>query len=294
MDVLGPREYFTQGNDTPRTAYTTAELLEMKKKEGAIDLSVLYAGIGDGRHFVQQLIHFEDYFCKAYGTKGNHTKAKRPNNSGCESGPEKDKFEFILQDIKPHSLARNVIILRLLNEIAKLQEKIPTTKETQTEIEELEVVASYVHMCEIMPAWVHKRLKGLLKILISDAAPDKDGNHHFGMEWLLVDVESAKEIREVLEYWFDDEHGLLASFDLHSVYHGAPCISEDRIEEDYLETEGGPYQLEELDQFYATRVMYPPIQFQISKEPEIRRILSKTNIFGDLADNEQKVILPRV
>ncbi|RPA77432.1 hypothetical protein BJ508DRAFT_330154 [Ascobolus immersus RN42] len=252
----GVREYFSHGHDQPVGAYSEAELLKTKKN-GAIDLSILYGGIGDGRHFVQQLNDLASYL--------NEKESQNLDDNGI------DKLDFVLQDIKQHTIARVLMILRTLNDMATIQNAESQTEEGRLELEEMEAMASYIHTCELMPPWIYDRMRKLMKTLLADSKI-VDGETTFGIPWLRVSEATASLVKRVFRLWLMDTKGVVKEYDAKKVYE-VECLEEERFEDDYLD--GDQVRLAELEQFRFTRVLYPPMGVLKEKEPELYVLLAQ-------------------
>lgn len=228
------------------------------RKAGPIDLSGLYGGIGDGRHFYQQLndiTSFSDEIPKEYEGAQN-------------------RFDFVLQDIKPHSVTRVLIILRILNDMATIRSHDKALQEDESELRELEAVASYIHSCEIMPAWIYSRLKVIMTSLLGESPKDDGGSFDFGIPWLTASAKTAGLVKEVLQYWLYDLEGDLE--DDPGMYDVKTIQLQSRnsaIDLDDLAQSTASIAAE-LGLFEGTEMLCPPMSLLRMKEPKLYSMLS--------------------
>jgi hypothetical protein len=161
--VPGVNEYYPRGHDDAVAAIASDALLARSKK-GPLDLSFFYGGVGDARHFLQQLYHIHDY----------HKKAQRK---------EGDRFFFTLQDLKSHALAKNLLVFKLLMDV--------TTADTEKEQALRLATVWYVFAGDIMPPYIYERLREALQSLL------KAGSN-FDIAWLRCDSETDEQVRAAL------------------------------------------------------------------------------------------------
>ncbi|KAF8249159.1 hypothetical protein K440DRAFT_599286 [Wilcoxina mikolae CBS 423.85] len=232
----GLAEYFPQGHDTATAAIQYRDLLKRAREELPLSVSFFYGGVGDARHLYQQLHHIHAYSKE----KGKPAAA--------------DKFFFAVQDLKPHMIARNVIVFRLLHDLSIAQQK-----------ERSFLLASiwYVFACDIMPPYVHARITALMRTLIDS------GTDNFGIPWLRCDAKSSSEIRSVFRYWLTREPST-------------------RFDVEYAQTQliwgKDPSRLTrgvfknislkaEWDQYEASMLVFPPPQIMKEEEPELASLI---------------------
>ncbi|KII94960.1 hypothetical protein PLICRDRAFT_33788 [Plicaturopsis crispa FD-325 SS-3] len=145
------------------------------KEERLSNLSFLFGGIGDARH--------------AYGT---FIDLHRQTNAAPKA--QKHKFQMLkvhltLVDVQPAALARDILILQLLSDLAHVEDAAARV--------EIKATIFYVFCAIVMPGYCHDRVLNTARELcekICKPVPDVPA-------WLHVDAESVPAIAKILRYW---------------------------------------------------------------------------------------------
>lgn len=231
-------------------------------KDEHLDITLLYGGIGDGRHFFQQLNHVISYLEKAKSANQKETTAdKRP----------KDNFEFVLQDLKEQAIAKLLVLFSLLNSLSERQVENISTREASMERQELETTLTYVFAAAIVPPWVYNRMRAVMTLLIENSQIT-NGMASFGIPWVQVPASSVGPVISALRFWLADSEGILG---LNSVkiIQDSPGFEVPAEAQDYMETHADI--AEEFRQHTVTRMAPPPPNMTRVKEPALFELLQK-------------------
>ncbi|RPA71836.1 hypothetical protein BJ508DRAFT_367566 [Ascobolus immersus RN42] len=261
----GPAEYYPHGHDEPSAAYSDEDLLKMKNslgQSGQLDLSLLYGGIGDGRHFFQQLNHVISYFERMRSSK---------STASVSDDGSKDKFEFVLQDIKEQAIARLLILISLIDTLSKRQVENLSTREASLERQELETTITYTFAASVMPPWAYERMRTVVSSLIANSQVT-NGVATFGIPWIEVPSRSAEAVVDVLKYWLADSEGILGKNSVEAIQDGSKLEVPAEAEE-YMQAH--PDIAAEFLQHKETRMAPPPANMARVKEPALFELLNK-------------------
>ncbi|KAK0444383.1 hypothetical protein EV421DRAFT_1800777 [Armillaria borealis] len=172
-------EYFTIGHDDVMSIITDWGLENKKNPfdllkvpvERLSRLSFIWGGGGDGRHILGSIIGLSQTFLEL-------TSKKR----------EASKFHFTLLDIHPTTIARNLCLFLMINEliVMRLRKHIDDAEEA-----EIKATIFYVWMGVVLPSYCHVRY--LLRDL---QTPSYQLPH-----WLHVTKDSIPGIVASLRYW---------------------------------------------------------------------------------------------
>ncbi|KAF8538715.1 hypothetical protein BDD12DRAFT_884306 [Trichophaea hybrida] len=247
----GIGEYFPRGHDMPLAGIDFEDLVKRAKQNAPepLDVSFFYGGVGDCRHFYQQLHHIYAY-----------NKEWREKNQILST----DKFSFTLQDWKPHVMARNVILFRMLHDISLIPGRIEDQAEGKKEQISILSAIWYVFDRDIMPAYVFSRLNATMQTLL-------DSGENFDLPWLRCDPNTATTIRAVLKYWLNDMDDLTKRFDVRYAQTVLQWVKQSKLlEEGLLKV----FKLEpEWLIFSFSMMMFPPQQLMEDEEPELLPLL---------------------
>ncbi|KAF8243737.1 hypothetical protein K440DRAFT_605850 [Wilcoxina mikolae CBS 423.85] len=247
----GIGEYYPRGHDMPLAGIACKDLVKRAKENAPepLDFSFFYGGVGDCRHFYQQLHHIYAY-----------NKDWREKNQI----PSTDKFSFTLQDWKPHVMARNVILFRMLHDISLIPERIEDPAERKKEQMSILSAIWYVFDRDIMPAYVFSRLNATMQTLL-------DSGENFDLPWLRCDPNTTTAICAVLKYWLNDMDELTKRFDIRYAQTVLQWVKQSKLlEEGLLKV----FKLEsEWLIFSFSMMMFPPEQLMEDAEPELLSLL---------------------
>ncbi|KAK0206934.1 hypothetical protein DFS33DRAFT_1317984 [Desarmillaria ectypa] len=178
-------EYFTIGHDDVmsiisdwglRNKGNTFDLLKVSA-ERLSRLSFIWGGGGDGRHIFGSIIGLSHTFL--------------------EMNPEKrkaSKIHFTLLDIHPTTIARNLCIFLMINDLVvmRLHKQINVIEEA-----EIKATIFYVWMGVTLPSYCYVRFMNVVKSLLRDLQTSSCQLPH----WLHVTKDSIPGIVSSLRYW---------------------------------------------------------------------------------------------
>eukprot|EP00026_Physarum_polycephalum_P002110 Phypoly_transcript_02114.p1 GENE.Phypoly_transcript_02114~~Phypoly_transcript_02114.p1 ORF type:complete len:881 (+),score=99.61 Phypoly_transcript_02114:86-2644(+) len=164
-------EYFCVSHDNPQSAF-----VGMWDKEKGLPLkeesySILFAGIADARHLFASL-------------------ADLGNASALSPFPK--TIHFTLVDVKAVVIARDLILLYVLNDLSAINPKEHLTKE---EAIQLLALLQYLYLGVIMPRYLYDKLQLVIKKLISDIQNKNLPN------WITLNPSSSSDVLEYLQDW---------------------------------------------------------------------------------------------
>jgi hypothetical protein len=154
---------------------------EIEDKNTRIDLNqqqslkFFMGGFGDARHFYTSLIDLHE--------KAQTLPAQKQNNLS---------VFFLLNDIKPHALARVLIILSLLRKLAEFKHE-----QIGAEAEPTKIAAAlmYVFACNVMPSYLESFVAETIKTLVETGLTDSY------WKFLNIDDNSWNQTKKVLQQW---------------------------------------------------------------------------------------------
>ncbi|CAA7262627.1 unnamed protein product [Cyclocybe aegerita] len=168
--MAGPND----GDDYAMDLRTPTEMMD---KDGNIALySFLFGGSGDSRHVFGTLIHFADW--------ANETRTNQQVET-CAG-------LFTLVDIHPATLARTLVMLRLLQLIMGFR-----GSRDKILLAELHATLFYVFNAMVMPEYCRRIVMEVSKALIKDLPQGPD----YSYPKLYINDQSLAEILGVLRYW---------------------------------------------------------------------------------------------
>jgi hypothetical protein len=221
----------------------------MENTPQPLDVSFFYGGVGDCRHFYQQLQHIYAY-----------NKDWREK----QQTPPADKFSFTLQDWKPHVMARNIILFHMLHDISLIPERIEGQEARKKEQISILTAIWYVFDRDIMPAYVFSHLNATMQTLLNSG-------ENFDLPWLRCDTNTATAVRDVLKYWLNHTEKLTQRFDVRYAQTVLQWEKQSRLlDEGILKV----FKLKaEWMIFSFSKMMFPPAQLMKDEEPELLSLL---------------------
>ncbi|KAK0230370.1 hypothetical protein IW262DRAFT_397327 [Armillaria fumosa] len=178
-------EYFTVGHDDVMSIITDWGLENKRHPFDLLKVSVerlsrlsfIWGGGGDGRHILGSIIGLSQTFLEL-------TSKKR----------EASKFHFTLLDIHPTTIARNLCLFLMINELIMM----PLRKHTDgAEEAEIKATIFYVWMGVVLPPYCNVRFLNVVKSLLKDLQTSSYRLPH----WLHVTKDSIPGIVASLRYW---------------------------------------------------------------------------------------------
>lgn len=134
--------------------------------------SFFFGGVGDARHFFATVVTIAQHEAKK-------TELSQPNS----------KYHFTINDIKPHTTARNLLVLLLMNQLAISEHD----KQTTTDIVAL---IFFIFLGVLIPARVHGHL-----LEIIDKAREILTTPSLIPPWLWISQRDCAKIIQVLDSW---------------------------------------------------------------------------------------------
>ena len=214
-------------------------------------LSFLLCGIGDARHLwsTLNLIMLQH---------------KDPDNLHIPK-----ELHCTLVDLKPASLARILIVLRLLSQLP------PNEEFGAPAGEDLTWVIAYLYVGHVVPPFVHAALSRTISDLIG--VLEKNSPKNPFLEWVVMSEDTRTQVLQYLRLWsnpLDDLYRVenvrkLAAVSIHDV-------KTRRMEKDVMEKPATPATCEEDEAIFdGFAVTPPPEPFIRRHEPQIGRILER-------------------
>jgi Domain of unknown function (DUF4470) len=198
------------------------------------EISLLFAGVGDARNLYATLVLITEFELKA---------------------PSKRTFRITVNDIKPHVIARNLVIWLLLDELARNEE------------DSLEISNGvfFIFCSAIMPAGAY----GWLQSTISKAIKALETGTSMPL-WVKVPPSDHRLVLRALESWKDDlpqlySNSFLVTEILRAMHRPGPfSMDEYSVPE---ECRG------EVDCYRRTLALRPPRELMHKDEPELEKLL---------------------
>jgi hypothetical protein len=251
-------EYYARGHDTTFAAMRH-EQIALRARKSPPSLSFFYGGIGDARHFYQQLHHLYIYH------KNREQNASPSSTSSTER--VNGKFFFTVQDLKPHTMARNLVVFQLLQEYNTVDLRIADRRARKKEKLFLLTAIWYIFACDIMPKYIYERLEGTMLGLLR-------AGENFDIPWLRCDARTSSAIRIVFRSWLTDQHK-----NMFDVKHAQTCLQWFKEPERLkrlpfknftLKGEWDQYSgFDARDGFGASLLVYPPRTLMSEQEPDL-------------------------
>lgn len=183
--------YFVVGHDVAESLADDALLRESKDK----DLDFLFGGIGDARHLFATLMYL--------------FKAERRLNL------RKDRlYRFTAVDVAPQALARDSVLLSLLDDLSKVP------KEDRSAREQILLTVCYVNAAPVMPAWIYDDMQRAISNVADQMRASnpkanspvqralvrwrQDTERLFPCSWLRTSA--AKDLNTKINYDFHEGH----------------------------------------------------------------------------------------
>lgn len=160
-------EYFVFGHDIPESLYETA-----LGKTGRKKIALMFGGIGDGRHLLASLMGILA-------------------EEGLKRIEADTHYHFTIVDHKPAVIARNMIILSMLGDLAST---IHRGENTRTQ--KLMATLYYIFLAPIMPPTLHAILQANIQEVIS-SLEERNERHSF----LDLPQTYRAEVLRVLREW---------------------------------------------------------------------------------------------
>lgn len=162
-------EYYNLGHDDAQSQF---EPSIFPKKNARY--SFFFGGIGDARHFYATLIAIIQHR---------------------EEAKDTNKYHFTINDIKPHTLARDFLILLLIQQLSQIP-SAPSDADTAKRADILTLLF-YIYVGVLFPKWVHTHFK---QLLVTAGKALTSRNEDFP-SWLWISELDARKINGVLKTW---------------------------------------------------------------------------------------------
>ncbi|KAA8911032.1 hypothetical protein FN846DRAFT_1019840 [Sphaerosporella brunnea] len=265
--------YYPRCNEKSIPALDHLELLGMTRKTKYLDCAFYYGGVGDARHFYQQLHHIYTY----------HKEMTERDEIDKRLTKKLDSFLFTLVDMHPKMLARNVMMFRLLHDLRKEKEDVEfKEKEEMIDKEErgemphvgeytfVQATIWYLFACDIMPPYIYLRLLALINKLLASG-------DNFGIPWLKMTNETQLGIRTALMEWLESHEILTKRFDVHYAQTELKWDKKLNMLQN-CEKISFMYMDREWEQYSESLLTYPPPLLIREFEPELGKLISESMI----------------
>ncbi|KAJ3509541.1 hypothetical protein NLJ89_g5174 [Agrocybe chaxingu] len=240
---------FAEGLDMNRHSQTLD--LKAMMENGDKEFSFLFGGSSDARHVFGTLIRLANW-------KDKLTRQGNPDFS----------VHLTVVDIHPASIARNLIMFTLLDEISRNRPKKDSAR-----VVELYATLFYLSTSIILPDYCHKII-----VETSSSLASKLAQTAYNLpRWLHLDRETTSSVLGVLRYWAKPLPKTTAAFlaatkdHLHSCTEALESVhnypKSDSDLEDYAQNMQG-----EADIYDRTKVLLPPKPF-LPRHPAFRRLV---------------------
>jgi hypothetical protein len=138
-------------------------------------LRFFFGGFGDARHVFASIIDFYEKLLPLPLEKQNKIRA-----------------QFVLNDIKAHPLAKQLIIFSALRKLAEFKyEQIGVDYEAT----KAAALVMYIFICNVMPSYLDAEMKSIIKNLVENGLSDTFWS------FMKIDEASWAETKKVLEQW---------------------------------------------------------------------------------------------
>ncbi|KAJ7586341.1 hypothetical protein C8J56DRAFT_103668 [Mycena floridula] len=223
--VFGEPYHFGKDNDKPEVSKYVVKIPE--DDATPFEFAALFCGIGDGRHLYSSLID-----------AGLKWPEKRTGQNS--------RVHLTINDIHPSTLARDLIFLFALEELATIDNTASErTKEilgmlnSPEELSAIETAASertkeillmlnYLFWAQVMPPLAARVLDEILFKVRDKVLSVISNSVALDMGWLYVEADYCQSILESLEWWCN-EGKTIASFE-QAVSQNLPMLSPDFLE----------------------------------------------------------------
>jgi hypothetical protein len=238
--------YHPRGNDKSIPAMS-CELMVKRAAEGYLNFSFFYGGLGDGRHFYQQLHHIYAYD-KRY-------KKKLLNRQ--------DKIRFTLVDINPRILARTVMMFQLLYEL-----KLADHNDNVNECALVQATIWYLFASDITPLYIYDKIMVVIQTLLLSE------ENNFDIPWLKCSQSTYLIIRAALEDWVDCNEKLCEMFPVSYIQEKLKWNKKLRLLE-WVNRFSFLHMDNEWEQFKESKITYPPPKVLNEWEQELARLINE-------------------
>lgn len=231
-------ELFSFGHDVATSQFSKA--LASASSESC---SFLFGGIGDARHFYATLIHIADF-----------EQTSEPDSTR--------KYHFAINDIMAPTLAKDIIIFYMLQEL----------KTSEQDIDESLTLAAifYIFCSQIMPPFAYNHLQTTIEAIIKALDSGRSV-----LEWLSLGVPERLAVRKVLVSWKEEAENLCSTFEI-----SAFVVREN---EEFRKSQMGIFGewfeeipagcSKEMALYQRTAVLYPPGFFLGKYEPSMQSLI---------------------
>lgn len=228
-------EYYNLGHDSAQSQFEVSEFPAGNHST----YSFFFGGIGDARHLYATLIAISQ----------NREKKKDTN-----------KYHFTINDIKPHTLARDFLIFLLTQQLSKIP-NVPSDGQ-KTMRSDILALLFYIYMGVLFPPRVHSHFQ---RLIVTARKAIADHNEDFP-PWLWVSERDSLKINDVYDTWTEE---------LFPANHAQGKISE----------AGGrmppgrpPRGCEkEFAAYRKTGALFPPKEIR-KHEPKMEALLASTSV----------------
>ena len=232
------RELFSFGHDVATSQFSKA--LASASSESC---SFLFGGIGDARHLYATLIHIGDF-----------EQTSEPDSTR--------KYHFAINDIMAPTLAKNIIIFYMLQDLTTSEEDLDKSLTLAT--------IFYIFCSQIMPPFAFNHLQTTIEAIIKALDSGRPM-----LEWLSLGVSERLAVRNVLASWKEEAENLCSTSEISAFIvreNEEFRKSQMRIfGECFEDTPAGCSK--EMALYQRTAALYPP-RFLLKKhEPSMQNLI---------------------
>jgi hypothetical protein len=261
----GYHEFFNVGHDEANQLLNLSLLGDHDR-----DVSLFLGGAGDARHFYGQLAHL------GIGERILLNQARRAGVDE-ESAQPKRKFHFTLNDHKASTLARDIVLFVLLDELATSKDELSSSERTK-----LYAVVFFIFIGVIMPGFAFDRLNQTIDMLVR-----KLNGKETVLPWLRVYEPYRAELIRALRSWRSD--ALVKMYSTEDIISTAQAgLLETGLKAITLygldPRKAPPGCQKEYDDFLEAIFLLPPKSMLKEYDPDLQRLLDT----DEPPDDEQR------
>ncbi|PGH27060.1 hypothetical protein AJ80_01246 [Polytolypa hystricis UAMH7299] len=228
------------GRDIARTQYDDDSAVSSDDQ-----FSVFFAEIGDARHLYATLIGIA---------------------ARCQKNAESNKktYHLVINDVKPHALARDLIILHLLFQLSEVVDSISAKT-----VPILSTIY-FVFASTILPRYAYDQIQNSIVVLLDDILLEYRNSGDRLASCLLILPDELQAIINVLLSWRGPRYRHYTTEDVIALTAEDAVGCEDTV--DILNRI--PECILEYELYHSTALLYPPSSFLHAHESQLNEILT--------------------
>ncbi len=236
----------------------TSEFSKALASASSESCSFLFGGIGDARNLYATLIHIADY-----------ERTYEPSSTR--------KYHFAINDIMAPTLARNLIIFYMLQDLTTLKENFDKTLKLAS--------IFYIFCAQIMPPFAYNHLQTTIETIIK--ALDSGSSL---LDWLFLGVPERSAVRKALVSWKEEGENLCSTSEITaSVVQVNQEMRQAKVDIFGESMEKIPAGCsKEMALYRNTAVLYPPRIILGKHEPSMQSMLDSYERSNEMPVKEIK------